>query len=239
MKEVGMLFLICVFSRSAFNQTVGSLDTSKAIIAEVLGSKITLKDKNNLRKLITKPLLEQFITDNKLEPTEQEIKLFLDRSKELQKQQVIKFKQEREKLLTELNDTSLSERDRSIKESSLQRNEKMLQSFTKVEKEQPPEMSIMELQVVQGFIKSWKVNKALYEKYGGRIVGQKFGPEPFDAIRDFLIEQEKAGAFKIIDKSCETYFWQYFANDKQRFMSKEDGEKYLNTPWWMMDPTNN
>ena len=86
------------------------------------------------------------------------------------------------------------------------------------------------------FVKAWKINKELYAKYGGRIIFQQGGVEPLDAYRDFLKEQEKKGAFQIVDKNYEAPFWKYFTNDAMHtFYAKEEGEKFIITPWWMME----
>lgn len=86
------------------------------------------------------------------------------------------------------------------------------------------------------FVQSWKINKALYEKYGGRVIFQQAGAEPLDAYRDFLKEQEKKGAFQILDKNDEDGFWQYFTNDAMhRFYNEVEGARSVNTPWWMSD----
>jgi hypothetical protein len=56
------------------------------------------------------------------------------------------------------------------------------------------QMRLMKRQIAQQFVKSWKINKALYAQYGGRVIFQQAGVEPLDAYRDFLKEQEKKGA---------------------------------------------
>ena len=67
------------------------------------------------------------------------------------------------------------------------------------------------------------------------MIFQQAGAEPLDAYRDFLKEQEKNGAFKIMDKTDESEFWKYFTNDAMhKFYSKDEGAKFINTPWWMM-----
>jgi hypothetical protein len=84
------------------------------------------------------------------------------------------------------------------------------------------------------------VNKAFYEQYGGRVIFQQAGVEPLDTYRDFLKEQEEKGAFRILDKQYEAGFWRYFTNEAMHFFySEDDGAKFINTPWWLMEePTN-
>ncbi|MCK5850826.1 MAG: hypothetical protein KAH23_07915 [Kiritimatiellae bacterium] len=74
-------------------------------------------------------------------------------------------------------------------------------------------------------IEQWEINKALYLQYGGRIIGQQMGPEPLDAMREYLKEQQKKGAFKILDKSFEAPFWDYFVNDSKHDFYKQGSEE--------------
>jgi hypothetical protein len=68
------------------------------------------------------------------------------------------------------------------------------------------------------------------------VIFQQAGVEPLDAYRDFLREQEKIGAFRILDRRYEASFWRYFTNDDMHtFYAKDEGAKFINTPWWMME----
>lgn len=98
------------------------------------------------------------------------------------------------------------------------------------------EMNTARRDLAVGFVTTWKVNKAFYDQYGGRVIFQQFGPEPVDAYRDFLEEQEREGAFEIIDKQYEDDFWDYFVNDSSHmFLSAEEGARAMTTPWWAME----
>ena len=59
------------------------------------------------------------------------------------------------------------------------------------------------------------------QNHGGRVIFQQAGPEPLDACRDFLKEQQKMRAFQILDTKHEA--------------SKEEGARFINTPWWLME----
>jgi len=71
----------------------------------------------------------------------------------------------------------------------------------------------MKRNMAQHFVKTWKINKSLYEKYGGVFIFQQAGIEPLDAYRQFLKEQEKKKAFQILNKDYEASFWKYFVDD--------------------------
>ena len=68
-------------------------------------------------------------------------------------------------------------------------------------------------QMAHSAVRQWKINKALYETFGGRIIYQQLGPEPLDAYRLFLEKRQSEGAFTIRDKTLEKDFWRYFTDD--------------------------
>jgi hypothetical protein len=239
MKAIAILLVTSLVAGAAYAQTPQSKDSGNDVIAVVLGKKITVKDKDRLNGLIFGALLEQFAKDNKIEPTEEELDAFVLKTEEMERQHQIKLEEERKKLVADLEATTLSESKRKDKESQLQTIES-IQKTTRKMKEQTKGMEEqlrpMKLQMAQQFVRRWKINKALYAKYGGRVIFQQAGVEPLDAYRDFLREQEKNGAFQILDKKYEAPFWRYFTNDAMHtFYSKDDGTKFINTPWWMME----
>jgi hypothetical protein len=90
--------------------------------------------------------------------------------------------------------------------------------------------------VASAFIEQWKVNKSLYQQYGGRIIFQQTGPEPLDAIHDYLKEQQKKGVFKILEKSFEAPFWEYFVTDSKHSFYAQGSEaerQAFDQPWWL------
>ena len=104
--------------------------------------------------------------------------------------------------------------------------------------EESPEDKAAREQIAAAFILQWKINRALYQQYGGRIIFQQGGPEPLDAYRQFLEEKEKQGAFGILEKSFEPAFWRYFRTDSIHSFypagSKEESQAFA-TPWWLME----
>ncbi len=230
-----------VLAVSCFAKTdspkAGAMNTD--VIAVVLGKKITTGEKDKLNGLIFSALLQQYAKENKIEPSEAELDAFVTKLVEMEKLTQAKDEADRAQLRHQLQSTSLSDQDRKEKESELQTIERTLKSTQEAKemsKGMEDQMRLMKRQIAQQFVKSWKINKALYAQYGGRVIFQQAGVEPLDAYRDFLMEQEKKGAFQIIDKQYEPEFWRYFTNDAMHtFYNKDDGAKFINTPWWMMD----
>ncbi len=239
------IFIFVALVAAVANPAMSQTNQSKAVttdndaIAVVLGKTISLKDKDKLNGLIFGTLLEQYAEENKIEPTEPEIDTFVQKTEEMRRQQHVKFEKDREKLVAELKSTSFTEKERIEKTTRLQTLENILKSTNEAEdrtKGIEDKMRTMKRNMALHFVKTWKINKSLYEKYGGRIIFQQAGPEPLDAYREFLKEQEKKGAFQIFNKEYEAAFWKYFVNDAMHtFYSKDEGAKLMKTPWWLLD----
>ncbi len=236
-----LLSMICLIAQTALAQVAQPSATAvnEVVIAVVLGKKLTLKDKDKLGDIVLGVLLEQFAKDNKIEPTAEELDVFIVKTAEMYKRSQVEFEEERKKLIVELKASNLSESEREGKEAQL-RNIASIQSSdqeTKIlRKELKKQLDTSERQSSRSFVTRWKINKALYAKYGGRVIFQQLGAEPLDAYRDLLKEQERKGAFQILDKQYVPSFWRYFTDEAMHvFYSKDEGAKFMNTPWWMME----
>ncbi|MCZ6863880.1 MAG: hypothetical protein O7I42_27125, partial [Alphaproteobacteria bacterium] len=85
-------------------------------------------------------------------------------------------------------------------------------------------------------IRQWKVNKALYVKYGGRVIFQQAGFEPVDAYRTFAAELEERNAVEILDPSFPAPFSRLreYLDMPHQYMPKEDADRYFEKPWWLV-----
>lgn len=85
------------------------------------------------------------------------------------------------------------------------------------------ELATMQVRFAQAMIRAWKVNRALYDRYGGRLVRQQLGPEPLDAYGAFLRERREAGDFSLTDPGLEMAFWSYFEEPQRHvFLDPQD-----------------
>ncbi len=76
------------------------------------------------------------------------------------------------------------------------------------------------------FICGWKLQRHLYDKFGGgRVLG---GFEAFDATRKWLESEERSGHFKITDPKLRTEFYRYWTRPRN-FMLTADSEIFLLT----------
>jgi hypothetical protein len=99
----------------------------------------------------------------------------------------------------------------------------------------PEEIKQARDQIAAAFILQWKINRALYRQYGGRIIFQQGGPEPLDAYRKFLEERQARGDFVISNKGLEAAFWRYYLTDAMHSFyppgSKEEAQAFEAPPW--------
>jgi heat shock protein HslJ len=105
--------------------------------------------------------------------------------------------------------------------------------------EELAEANAMRRNFAREIIRQWKINKSLYERYGGRIIYQQLGPEPLDAHRAFLEQRQTEGAFTIHDSSLADGFWRYFTNESiHDFMEPggSDEASAFTTPPWERHP---
>jgi hypothetical protein len=91
------------------------------------------------------------------------------------------------------------------------------------------------LEIAAAFILQWKINRALYQQYGGRIGFQQGGPEPLDAYRKFLEERQAAGDFSIADPPLAAEFWRYYRDESIHSFfepgSAEEAKAFGVEPW--------
>lgn len=83
--------------------------------------------------------------------------------------------------------------------------------------EEAAEAAQMRREMGRALIRQWKLNRALYQHYGGRIIAQQLGPEPLDAYRRYLQERQADGDLVIHDHALQDAFWRYFTDDRMHF----------------------
>jgi pyruvate/oxaloacetate carboxyltransferase len=81
-------------------------------------------------------------------------------------------------------------------------------------------------------VRSWKINKRLYEKYVGRIAYQQAGLESIDAYILFLNEIVKNGKVEIMISEFRSILTPTINIENQKFMSVKDAKRAFEKPWW-------
>jgi heat shock protein HslJ len=105
--------------------------------------------------------------------------------------------------------------------------------------EEAAELEAMRREMGRAIVRQWKINKALYDQHGGRIIYQQLCPETLDAYRRFLEQRQAEGAFTIHDQTLAGDFWRYFTDESiHDFMeaSGADEARAFVTPPWQEKP---
>jgi len=85
-------------------------------------------------------------------------------------------------------------------------------------------------QMAHWLLGGWKLNRALYRKYGGVVIWQQAGTEAVGAMRSFLEEHEQAGHFAIHDPKLREEFWRYYRREDHPFQVKKP-DPFDRMPW--------
>ena len=196
-----------------------------------------------LEAMIYSALQKRLLEETGMEPTEDEIQLFIDFSLKQEETRMEKFQSQRDDLLKELKAADLKESKRASLSDHLKTVDQLIEYELKRQEQEKAIPNYAEIKkkslkkVATISVTSWKFNKALYEKYGGRIIFQQAGLEPIDAYKQFLDDHTKKKSFEIFDLSFDDMFesmYKYFEMG-HNYLSDEEAGRYFDKPWW--DPT--
>ncbi len=226
LKWIGVVMLFTTAGQLIAAESYGKAEDP--LVAEVLGMEIRTKDVSLMQAAIGQKLLEKYAKEHKIEVLQKDIDLYIadidafmakDR-----KRREVEMLETQEKLKS----GSLSDEEKKNLLSSLNVLENLQKMEVQQDKEQAkdPDAALKgQKMVAKMFIKQRLINKALYKQYGGRIIAQQMGAEPYDAMHKFLKEEEKNGSFKIIDKSFEAPFWNYYSDESKHFFYKKGSKE--------------
>jgi hypothetical protein len=206
--------------------------------AQVLGTEIRTSDPEELRFLVLGALTDRYAAERGIEVTPDEIDGYLARIAAIAEQD----RRERAARLAEIERQLALPALADAERKTLTAERETLEQLARDLEQTPatPQEAAEEAQarrtVATAFVRQWKINQALYRDYGGRIIFQQGGPEPLDAYRRFLEEQQRQGAFAIADKDLAAAFWRYYTNDAIHSFypagSAEEAQAFV-SPWWL------
>ncbi|MDE0055537.1 MAG: hypothetical protein OXT64_14980, partial [Gammaproteobacteria bacterium] len=211
----------------------GEVRNPDEVIAVVLGQEITVEDARGspITSLIGDPLMEKFAEDNDVQPTEEELTQFAEGMLGMQQDSLSELENRRAELEKSLDGT-LGAEERKETEAHL---ESVVTALDSMSQTQWAANTDVVRSVAVRWVQRWKILNALYEEYGGRVIFQQAGFEPFDAVRDFLEEREDQGDFTILDQDYEDEFWQYWRKDPLGVVPEEKANELMRTPVWLME----
>jgi len=204
------------------------------VAAEVLGEPVRTSNPGEMVYVIKQVLSVNYAREHGLQATDAEIKDFVARKKELDARARKDIQARQGAIEKSLQAENLPDSEREQLEGELKFLQQMQQTAVDADKQaDKPERVAAETQMARAIIGQWKVNKALYKQYGGRVIYMQGGAEPLDAYYKFFKEAQKSGDFKIMNEEFETAFWNYYVTDsKHKFYPENEAEQAINTPWW-------
>lgn len=191
-----------------------ALASETPVTATVLGSALQSRDPQELQYLIIQPLLDRYADSQGITVSAEELATYQAAKQRFMEEDRRRREMRRAELAARRKAEAFADKQRE----ALSRELEVLEQLAAAEKDEAsdaddPEIKTYAEEVARSFILRWKVNRALYRQYGGRIIFQQAGPEPFDAYRKFLEEHAEKGNFRIFDAGMEQEFWRYFTND--------------------------
>jgi hypothetical protein len=183
---------------------------------------------------VQKRLMDDYAKRFRLEPTEAEIQPLvraLQESYRDTEEAMRKTREQRhEEIRAKLKAPDLSAADRERLTAELANLENFL---TK-----PLDTSASDHELMSLLVENWKVQRSLYQRYGGRVLITAFGPTAIDAMSKLLQEEEKHGSFKIFDPELRAAFWTAIADQTraERHVTQGRGadEVFATPPWQAM-----
>lgn len=180
-----------------------------------------------------------YARDQGITVTQAEKDAYIDRLRRSMEQDRQNQARRRDELAGKLQAQGLSDAERKALSAELEALEDLIANLAEVTAppaEDPEEVRAARQEIASAFIRQWKLNRALYQDYGGRIIFQQGGPEPLDAYRRFLEERQAQGAFRILDPELDSAFWRYYRDDAIHSFyppgSTEEAEAFQ-VPWWL------
>lgn len=207
-------------------------------IGEVLGTPVYRDElrtadpaelRSEVRGLFVAPLLERYRQAHKaeIEPTEAEIlavtELINMKHSERMEIEGPKLRQEIAAIEAQLARSDLAEKERRTLQNKKQGLEVQLR---------PPGRPVAVF-----LLGNWKLQKYFYGEYGGgRVLWQQFGVEAFDAMHQWLLAEEKKGAFHVADAELRSALYHYWTTQNHGAFLADDKEKIreaLLEPEWL------
>lgn len=231
---------LSIFSSVSAQEIYGPPDAP--LVAEVLETKIHSADPDEMKYVILDKLFDRYATVHDVEVTPAEIDAYLKSLNRVAERDRKHYEDRRQAIAQALRAPSLTEAERRSLSSEFDAVNEHLNTVDEMQNNagmNPVEVRQAREQVAAAFIRQWKINRALYKQYGGRIIYQQGGPEPLDAYRLFLQEQQEKGAFTIHAEEFKQRFWEYYLTDSKHSFypagSKEEVQAF-DIPWWLREP---
>ncbi len=197
--------------------------------------------KKRLERRIWEEVTGRVLEERGLEPTAAEVEALVSFMAAKRLGRLREFRAQRDQLKRKLARSGLGPAERKRLEEHLGTVEKLIAHELEQRKWGQSIPDYAEIQrrsaerVARVTVRRWNVNKALYEKYGGRVIFQQAGYEPVDAYRALIGEVQERNAVEILDPSFPAPFADMikYLDIPHQYMPKMEADKYFSKPWWL------
>jgi hypothetical protein len=153
-----------------------------------------------------KPVHDRFVKDQKIEATADEIAGFKKFSRQSDERRFRETSAELAVVKTALGSPDLTDSKRAELTKKHDRLERRVSHSRDSLKRGAPD------EIAKHFILTWKIERELHRKYGGRIIFQQFGAEALDARRMLYEAAEKNGDLKFDNPDVRHMFYYYYTH---------------------------
>ncbi len=197
--------------------------------------------KKRLERRIWAEVTGRVLKERGLEPTAAEVEALVSFMAAQRLGRLSEFRAQRDQLKRKLARSGLGRRERKRVREHLATIEKLIAHELEQRKLAETIPNYAEIQrrsaerVARVTVHQWNVNKALYEKYGGRVIFQQAGYEPVDAYRALIGEVQERNAVEILDPSFPAPFADMikYLDIPHQYMPKDEADRYFSKPWWL------
>jgi len=234
----GWVACLLLLLTSASQAQQGYGNTNDPVVAEALGVQIRSSNPGEMAYVIKQMLMVNYAREHGLKATPAEVEEFISGKQQADVRVRKELEARSGEIQKALQANGLPDAERKQLEDELNFLRQMQQTARKADKQAGESgRTAAETQMARAIIGLWRVNRALYKQYGGRVIYQQGGPEPLDAYYKFLQAAQQAGKFRILNREFESAFWSYYSDDsKHKFYPENEKDQAINTPWWQREP---
>jgi hypothetical protein len=256
MKLIAASALLLVLS--AFQTNGADVPGSAAIVAQVLGKRITANEiglkfeatgkpiiskddpsscavsdpVTELIGKITAEILQDYVAKNNLKATDAEVQEFQISQERFMGEARARWQKESTELQERLRSDTLKPKER---EDAKKRAATL--AFNLQNETINGDLSKEDLRSIYApFIEAWKFNKSVYERYGGTVAITKFGPDPVEATKRLLKEYERDKKLEVCNPILRKSFWHRLSM-RPHLVAEKNEVNF--TPYWLETKSQN
>ncbi len=212
-------------------------DPKEPVAGRVLGTTVHTRDAEELRFVALRKLTDRFAAEQGITVTPEEVAAYQRSVRAALARDLAQARARRDELTARVATAAAQPAERERLGRELEQARQAVDALEGIGAGKPPDPAEAQarVEIATAFVRQWKINGALWRRYGGRIGYQQGGPEPLDAHRTLLEQAQARGELTIIDPALEAPFWSYYRDDKRHsFYSRggaEEARAFTTPPW--------